>query len=131
MRFGSAGDPLRGYISQPPKCGPETSHRERLPSEDSTNAPFRVPTSNRTPLIASLQNRCALSCLLSYGSNGDLSSRQARSSERHHRPEPALPDIEGEPYEDSEQDMEVERVADAPMGAHRTPVIPRGEKRAR
>src|SRR5215469_16786911 len=51
MRSGSAGDPLRWYISQPLKCGPLTSHRSRLPSAVSTNAPLRVPTSTRTPLI--------------------------------------------------------------------------------
>ncbi len=34
-----------------PKCGPLTSQRSRLPSDVRTNAPLRVPTSNRTPLI--------------------------------------------------------------------------------
>src|SRR6266581_1060393 len=50
-RSGSAGDPLRWYISQPPKWGPLTSQRSRLPSDVRTNAPLRVPTSNRTRLI--------------------------------------------------------------------------------
>src|SRR6266436_2103269 len=51
-RFGSAGDPLRWYSSQPAKCGPLTSHRSRLPSDVRMNAPLRVPTNTRTPLIA-------------------------------------------------------------------------------
>src|ERR1700674_2454016 len=50
-RFGSAGDPLRWYISQPAKWGPLTSHRSRLPSDVRMNAPLRVPTNTRTPLI--------------------------------------------------------------------------------
>src|SRR5712664_867182 len=50
-RFGSAGDPLRWYISQPPKWGPLTSHCSRLASAVRTNAPLRVPTSTRTLLI--------------------------------------------------------------------------------
>src|SRR6267378_3827597 len=50
-RFGSAGDPLRWYISQPAKCGPLTSHRWRLPSDVRMNAPLRVPTNTRIPLI--------------------------------------------------------------------------------
>ena len=36
----------------PPKWGPLTSQRSRLPSAVSTNAPLRVPTRTRTPLIA-------------------------------------------------------------------------------
>src|SRR4029077_20886637 len=51
-RFGSAGDPLRWYISQPAKCGPLTSQRSRLPSDVRMNAPLRVPTNTRTPLIS-------------------------------------------------------------------------------
>src|ERR1700686_3244671 len=50
-RFGSTGDPLRWYISQPAKCGPLTSHFSRLPSDVRMNAPLRVPTRTRTPLI--------------------------------------------------------------------------------
>src|SRR5207253_6794889 len=38
--------------SHPPKSGPLTSHFLRLPSEVKMNAPLRVPTSTRTPLIA-------------------------------------------------------------------------------
>ena len=41
---GSAGDPLRWYISQPAKCGPLIFQRSRLPSDVRMNAPFRVPT---------------------------------------------------------------------------------------
>src|SRR5437899_8356224 len=52
-RFGSAGEPLRWYISQPAKCGPLTSHFSRLPSEVRMNAPFFVPTSTRTPVMFS------------------------------------------------------------------------------
>src|SRR5713226_607343 len=51
-RFGSAGDPLMWYISQPAKCGPLTSQRSRLPSDVRMNAPLRVPTNTRIPLIA-------------------------------------------------------------------------------
>src|SRR5580658_620128 len=58
-RFGSAGDPLMWYISQPAKCGPLTSQFSRLPSEVKTNAPLRVPTSNRTVLIATPRLSCA------------------------------------------------------------------------
>src|SRR5260370_34130096 len=50
-RFGSAGDPLRWYSSQPAKCGPLTSQRSRLPSDVRMNAPLRVPTNTRIPLI--------------------------------------------------------------------------------
>src|SRR5271157_83952 len=50
-RFGSAGDPLMWYISQPAKCGPLTSHFSRLPSDVRTNAALRVPTNTRTLLI--------------------------------------------------------------------------------
>src|SRR3970282_578759 len=50
-RFGSAGDALRWYISQPPKWGPLTSHFCRVPSASRTNAPLRVPTSTRTRLM--------------------------------------------------------------------------------
>src|SRR6266852_3317728 len=50
-RFGSAGDPLTWYISQPANCGPLTSHFSRLPSDVRTNAPLRVPTNTRTRLI--------------------------------------------------------------------------------
>src|SRR5882762_3342914 len=39
------------YISQPAKCGPLTSHFSRLPSDVRMNAPLRVPTRTRTPLI--------------------------------------------------------------------------------
>src|SRR5687768_4120802 len=59
-RFGSAGDPLRWYISHPPKCGPLTSHCLRVPSDVRTNAPLRVPTSNRTVLICSLLSAAQL-----------------------------------------------------------------------
>src|SRR6266403_4052740 len=61
MRFGSIGELFRWYISQPAKCGPLTSHFSRLPSEVRTNAPLRVPTSNRTVLISrSLSVLCDL-----------------------------------------------------------------------
>src|SRR5437870_7247683 len=52
-RFGSTGEAFRWYISQPPKWGPLTCHCSRLPSAVRTNAPFRVPTRTRTPLIPS------------------------------------------------------------------------------
>src|SRR5581483_11694903 len=48
---GFAGDPATWYISQPAKCGPLTSHRSRRSSELRMNAPLRVPTSTRTPLM--------------------------------------------------------------------------------
>src|SRR6266481_7768178 len=51
MRLGSADDPFKWYISQPAKCGPLTSHFSRLPSDVRMNAPLRVPTRTRTPLI--------------------------------------------------------------------------------
>src|SRR3990172_837127 len=50
-RFGSTGEPFRWYISQPPKWGPLMSHRARFPSDVRTNAPLRVPTRTRIPLI--------------------------------------------------------------------------------
>src|SRR3954469_19960210 len=52
MRLGSAGEPLRGYISQPPPNGPSTFQSLRLPSAVRTNAPLRVPTRTRTPLMS-------------------------------------------------------------------------------
>src|SRR6266478_169471 len=51
MRLGSTGEPFMWYISQPAKCGPLTSHFSRLPSDVRMNAPLRVPTRTRTPLI--------------------------------------------------------------------------------
>src|ERR1700694_1325597 len=51
MRLGSTGEPFKWYISQPAKCGPLTSHFSRLPSDIRMNAPLRVPTRTRTPLI--------------------------------------------------------------------------------
>src|SRR6266568_5085813 len=54
MRFGSAGEPLRWYISQPAKCVPLTSQFWRLPSAVRMNAPFFVPTSNRILLMLSV-----------------------------------------------------------------------------
>src|SRR3954470_19873421 len=54
MRFGSAGDPFRWSIPQPPQSGPSTFQSLRLPSAVRTNAPLRVPTSTRTPLISRL-----------------------------------------------------------------------------
>src|ERR1051325_2370813 len=53
MRFGSAGEPLRWYISQPAKCGPLTSQFWRLPSAVRMNAPFFVPTRTLIVLIFS------------------------------------------------------------------------------
>src|SRR5262249_19851558 len=43
--------PLRGELSQPANNGGLTSQCCRLPSDSRTNAPLRVPTSTRTPLI--------------------------------------------------------------------------------
>src|SRR5580692_7290761 len=54
MRFGSAAEPLRWYISQPAKWGPLTSHFSRLPSDVRMNAPLRVPTRIRTLLTLGL-----------------------------------------------------------------------------
>src|SRR6185437_8084903 len=51
MRLGSAGEPLRWYISHPAKWGPLTSHFSRLPSEVRMNAPLRVPARTLTLLI--------------------------------------------------------------------------------
>src|SRR5436190_22808975 len=50
-RSGSAGDPLRWYISQPANSGPSTFQSSRVPSDVRTNAPFRVPTRSRTLLM--------------------------------------------------------------------------------
>src|SRR5205085_2068318 len=52
-RFGSTGEPLIWYISQPAKWGPLMSHCLRLASDVRINAPLRVPTNTRTPLIPS------------------------------------------------------------------------------
>src|ERR1700682_6346276 len=77
-RFGSAGEPLRWYISQPAKCGPLTSHFSRLPSDVRTNAPLRVPTNTltllipvsfRTSLIASVRRPSCLHSLVSLSLN--------------------------------------------------------------
>src|ERR1043165_2799413 len=57
-RLGSAGEPLRWYISQPAKNGPATSQSLRDPSDVSTNAPFFVPTSTRTPLMRNASPVC-------------------------------------------------------------------------
>src|SRR3972149_31416 len=50
-RFGSTGEPFRWYISQPAKWGPLMFHPSRFASDVRTNAPLRVPTSTRTPLM--------------------------------------------------------------------------------
>jgi hypothetical protein len=52
-RFGSAVEPFTWKTSQPPKCGPPIRHLLRMPSDVIRNAPFRVPTNNRTLLIPS------------------------------------------------------------------------------
>src|SRR3954471_21632749 len=57
MRLGSAGEPFRWYISHPPHSGPSIFQSLRLPSAVRTNAPLRVPTSTRTPLIHVLLGR--------------------------------------------------------------------------
>ncbi len=49
-RFGSAGDPARWYISQPPKSGPLIAQSRRAPPEVAMNAPFWVPISSQPPL---------------------------------------------------------------------------------
>src|SRR5690554_6204817 len=74
MRLGSAGDPLRWYISHPAKWGPLTSHFSRLPSADRINAPFLVPTNTRTLLI--------LFSLLCLPQAGEASPRGASSLAR-------------------------------------------------
>src|SRR5690554_1393476 len=51
MRLGSTAEPFMWKISQPPKCGPLTSHSWRLPSEVRINPPLRVPTKTLTPLM--------------------------------------------------------------------------------
>src|SRR5256885_8295713 len=53
-RFGSTGDAFRWYISHPANSGPSTFQSSRVPSDVRMNAPFRVPTRSRTPLIDSL-----------------------------------------------------------------------------
>src|SRR5947199_9176381 len=53
-RSGSAGEPFRWYISHPANSGPSTFQSSRVPSDVRMNAPFRVPTRSRTPLIDSL-----------------------------------------------------------------------------
>src|SRR5207247_4079789 len=45
---------FRWYISQPANSGPSTFQSSRVPSDVRTNAPFRVPTRSRTPLIVLL-----------------------------------------------------------------------------
>src|SRR5439155_3882116 len=52
MRFGSIGEALRWYSSQPPKCGPLTCQFLRAPSEVRMNAPFFVPTRIRALLMS-------------------------------------------------------------------------------
>src|SRR4051812_20429224 len=49
MRSGFRDEPLTWYISQPGKCGAETSQCLRASSDVRTNAPLRVPTRTRTP----------------------------------------------------------------------------------
>src|SRR6266571_2314418 len=63
MRFGSTGEPLRWYNSQPAKCGPLTSQFWRLPSDFRMNAPFFVPTKTLTLLIALSYFVLCLVCL--------------------------------------------------------------------
>src|ERR1039458_264041 len=58
-RFGSTGDPLMWYSSQPAKCGPLTSQLSRLPSDSRMNAPLRVPAKTLTFLILILSTRAA------------------------------------------------------------------------
>ena len=65
--------PFRWYISQPAKWGPTTSQFSRLPSELSTKAPLRVPTSTRTPAIC-----VPLRCLSGPSPTPDGSRRATR-----------------------------------------------------
>src|ERR1700730_17442664 len=82
-RFGSAGDPFKWEISQPSKCGALTSHRSRLASDVMPNAPLRVPTSKRTPLIphsfpSSTPSFCPSSLALLLSSDGRDRNRHSR-----------------------------------------------------
>src|SRR5215472_14954349 len=74
MRFGSTGDPLTWYISQPAKCGPLMSHFCLLPSDSRRNAPFRVPTKTRTPLISHLLGLIFLRSFLALDHPGNTES---------------------------------------------------------
>src|SRR5579862_570448 len=85
MRFGSAGDPFRWYISQPAKCGPLTPHFSRLPSDVSMNAPFLVPTSTRTPLMRSLLLKKSM-VLLSMSWRSTALQLARRFPQPHHSP---------------------------------------------
>src|SRR5262249_8239258 len=80
-RLGSTGEPFRWYISQPPKCGPSMSHRWRLPSDVKMNAPLRVPTRTRTPLIpSSLSSLDARWGSISPTCNPDANAYQAQQA---------------------------------------------------
>src|SRR5580704_12046736 len=87
IRFGSAGEPLRWYISQPAKCGPLTSHFSRLPSAVRTNAPLCVPTSTRTLLIlhSSLNSFTAISSFQTFNVNLGHLQHGFENSLRLHR----------------------------------------------
>src|SRR5205807_1291807 len=68
-----------------PKWGPLTSQRSRLPSDVRTNAPFRVPTRTRTPLIpcSFLSFRsCSPASISSTGRLADSESQQAAQASR-------------------------------------------------
>src|SRR5207237_605675 len=60
-------------ISQPAKCGPSTFQSLRFVSDVRTNAPFRVPTNTRIPLINYFSYSCSCSC-----SNQETSNRRSR-----------------------------------------------------
>src|SRR5208283_4712000 len=86
MRFGSAGEPLTWYISHPAKNGPSIAHRSRLPSEVSTNAPLRVPTSTRMRLMTDLL-RSGETRLRAFPGFCRLDGAVARRRVGHQRPQ--------------------------------------------
>src|ERR1039457_900868 len=78
-RFGSTGDPLMWYSSQPAKCGPLTSQRSRLPSDSRMNAPLRVPTKTLTLLILILSTRAAGGAIVSMIELAKRSTRRRKN----------------------------------------------------
>src|SRR5580704_7475887 len=96
-------------ISQPAKWGPLTSHFWRLPSDVRTNAPLRVPTRTRTPLIAfSILNRPKTKRQAPAGST--------LTAQRKDRAQPGIAQENSQPDQNSENERPEKWISDPHMG---------------
>src|SRR5229473_2259810 len=136
IRFGSAGEPLRWYISQPAKWGPVTSQFWRLPSDVRTNAPLRVPTSTLTLLICSL---LLMNCVCTHRAKSKPIVQKpccnpplALAAKRQQRAQPCVAKEKTSPPQDAENDHgQVGRVTNAHVAGGGTTEIGSHQNRAK